>query len=341
MPPLPPAKRELAERSRESKRAPTPTFEKRTRPSKRDSDIEARSRPSKRADELEQRSRPSKRATSPELEQRSRPSKRASSPAIEQRSRPSKRAVSPAIEQRSRPSKRAVSPAIEQRSRPSKRAVSPAIEQRSRPSKRATSPAVVEKRSRPSKRATTPAIVQRSRPSKRATTPAAAKRSRPSKRATDVFQMQQIYAGRLEVRWATNNSIAGYVANDPTGESFGLNPTLPGENDLYVEYFDSNLLALNPEFPPPYFVGASGELPSTHDCSKKLQFANVQPGPSSAIWTLNTRSGALNATWINEDGNADKPSLAYNPAQNALSFTGDFNTRGSATEYPVYIYLSD
>ena len=30
------------------------------------------------------------------------------------------------------------------------------------------------------------------------------------------------YSGRLEVRWATNSSVAGYVANNPIGGSYVL-----------------------------------------------------------------------------------------------------------------------
>jgi hypothetical protein len=78
---------------------------------------------------------------------------------------------------------------------------------------------------------------------------------------------------------------------------------------------------------------------------------------SSAIWTLNPLSGALNgehlsrchppsadlmnlshvcpATLTNQDGGEYKPSLAYDPAQNLLSFTASFDTHGSAMEYPV------
>lgn len=78
---------------------------------------------------------------------------------------------------------------------------------------------------------------------------------------------------------------------------------------------------------------------------------------SSAIWTLNPLSGALNgehlsrchppsadlmnlshvcpATLTNQDGSEYKPSLAYDPAQNVLSFTASFEMHGSATEYPV------
>jgi hypothetical protein len=152
--------------------------------------------------------------------------------------------------------------------------------------------------------------------------------------------VQQAYAGRLEVRWATNSSVAGYIANNAIGGSFGLNnPREFGADDLFVEYFKSDLLALNPEFPTPYFVG--GALSMAPGCANKLQLANVHLGPSSAIWTLNPLSGALNATLTNQDGSEYKPSLAYDPAQNVLSFTASFEMHGSATEYPVYIYLSD
>jgi len=107
-----------------------------------------------------------------------------------------------------------------------------------------------------------------------------------------------------------------------------------GADDLYVEYFDSNLLVMNPEFPSPYFVGGNGG----HGCSKSLvQIANVQPGPSSAIWTLNPFTRALTATLTNQDGSEEKASLVYDPARNVLSFAGQF----SPTEYTVYIYLSD
>lgn len=72
---------------------------------------------------------------------------------------------------------------------------------------------------------------------------------------------------------------------------------LPGEDDLYVEFFDSNLMVMvrdymfcrgsitrcfssfhakhpcyqNPEFPPPYFVGGGDAESSIHDCSGYVQ----------------------------------------------------------------------
>jgi hypothetical protein len=270
---------------------------------------------------------------------RSGPSKRATPAEFVKRSGPSKRPTPAEVEKRSGPSKRATPAEVEKRSGPSKRATPAQVEKRTGPSKRAT-PAEVEKRSGPSKRATPVEVEKRTGPSKRATPVEVEKRAGPSKRAeAEVFQAPhwQFNSGRLEVRWASNGSIAGYVANNADGGSFGLNDAmLPGENDLYVEYFESTLMVLNPEFPPPYFVGGGDEL-SVHDCLNKIRFGAVELGPSSAVWTLDPMSGALTATLINQDGSEEEPSLVYDPVQNVLSFTHDVNP----TEHAVDIYLSD
>jgi hypothetical protein len=350
LPPLPqravPNQREVAKRGKPSKRDPSPTIEERGHPSKRAlmPALELRSHPSKRADTtVEKRSHPSKRADTT-VEKRSHPSKRADRTA-EKRSHPSKRADT-TVEKRSHPSKRAGTTA-EKRSHPSKRADS-TVERRSHPSKRADT--TVERRSHPSKRADT-TVEKRSHPSKRADA-TVEKRSHPSKRAeteivekraeAEVFHAQywQLTSGRLEVRWAGNDSIAGYVANNPTGGSFGLNDgMLPGEDDLYVEYFDSNLMVMNPEFPPPYFVGGGDEASSVHDCSGKIRFGAVELGSSSAVWTLDPMTGALNATLTNQDGSEDQPSLVFDSGHNVLNFAHDVNR--IPTSEPVYIYLSD
>jgi hypothetical protein len=336
-----------------------PALELRSKPSKRaDSvDVAKRGKPSKRADSVEvaKRGKPSKaskRATPATVEKRGKPSKRADSAEIAKRGKPSKRATPAIVEKRGKPSKRADSVEIAKRGKPSKRATPATVEKRGKPSKRAESP-TVEKRGKPSKRAESPTVEKRGRPSKRAETPTVEKRGKPSKRATpetvekraeaEVFHAQnwQLSSGRLEVRWACNDSIAGYVANNPTGGSFGLNNVmLPGEDDLYVEYFDSNLMVMNPEFPPPYFVGGGDAASSVHDCSNKIRFGTVDLGSSSAVWTLDPMCGALNATLTNQDGSEDKPSLVYDPEHNVLSFTHDAN-RNPASEHPVYIFLSD
>jgi len=301
-------------------------------------------RPSKRADmTVAKRTQPSKRADMT-VEKRNppRPSKRFDN-TVERRNppRPSKRADM-TVEKRNppRPSKRA-DMSVEKRNppRPSKRA-DMTVEKRNppRPSKRADN--TVEKRNppRPSKRADS--TVEKRNP------PRPSKRAEPvvEKRATEaeVFHAQhwQLTSGRLEVRWASNASIIGYVANNANGGSFGLNTAmLSGEDDLYVEYFESNLMVMNPEFPPPYFVGGGDESSAVHDCSGKIRFGTVELGSSSAVWTLDPMSGALTASLVNQDGSEDMPSLVYDPARNVLSFTHDVNR--NPTEHAVYIFLSD
>jgi len=111
---------------------------------------------------------------------------------------------------------------------------------------------------------------------------------------------------------------------------------LSGADDLYVEFIDSNIMVMNPEFPPPYFVGGGDAASSVHDCSNKIRFGAVELGTSSAVWNLDPMSGALNATLVNENGSKDRPSLVFDSAHNELSFTHNVNT-----ECPVNIYLSD
>jgi len=74
---------------------------------------------------------------------------------------------------------------------------------------------------------------------------------------------------------------------------------------------------------------------------------------SSAVWTLDPMSGALNgeflshlpiqtnseiapflATLTNQDGSEDKPSLVFDPVHNVLSFTHDVK-RNPIMEQPV------
>jgi hypothetical protein len=369
--PLPPravSEREVAKRTHPSnvKRDPTPTFEERDhQPSKRaDVTVERRNHPSKRADAtVEKRNHPSKRADTT-VEKRNHPSKRADASVVK-RNHPSKRADSTVVKRnhpskradatvvrRTQPSKRAdatvvkrtqpskrADVTVERRNHPSKRADA-TVEKRNHPSKRAD--ATVEKRTQPSKRSDA-TVVKRTQPSKRADA-TVEKRTQPSKRAEveEVFETQQwepLTSGRLEVRWVGNNSIAGYVANNANGGSFGLNPPLcHGGDDLYVEYFNLNLMVMNPEFPPPYFVGGGDESSAVHDCSDKIRFGTVELGSSSAVWTVDPMSGKLTATLINQDGSEDQPSLVYDSVHNVLSFTHHVNPM---TEHVVSIFLSD
>ncbi|KAI0297459.1 hypothetical protein B0F90DRAFT_1739507 [Multifurca ochricompacta] len=178
-------------------------------------------------------------------------------------------------------------------------------------------------------------------PPVRRTKTSAAKRAEPSQHfgATKVAKSS---TGRLEIRWAANGTTAGYVANNPTTGPIGLN--LNNDLELYVDYSDSNLLARDARFPAPYYVGGHGDSTLAAGSSNTIEFINVESGPTAAIWTLDSNTRALNATWTNSHGSKTQPSLAYDPSLNALNFTGDFtalsNLHNPPTQFLVHIYLS-
>ncbi|KAI9451504.1 hypothetical protein BJY52DRAFT_1190941 [Lactarius psammicola] len=149
--------------------------------------------------------------------------------------------------------------------------------------------------------------------------------------------------GRLEVRWAANNTRVGYVANDPNLGPIGLNldsAPNPADLDLTVEFSGSKILAQDPEFDAPYYIGGYGASPLLPQRLSTIEFINVHAG-HAAIWTLDSTSGALNATWTNPDNTTVRPTLIYDPGLNALNFTS--NPNGLYNFYfqvPVTIFLS-
>ncbi|KAH9059432.1 hypothetical protein EDB83DRAFT_2520526 [Lactarius deliciosus] len=132
--------------------------------------------------------------------------------------------------------------------------------------------------------------------------------------------------GRLEVRHATDNTRLGYVANDVSHGPIGLNldtghnPDIP---DLTVEFSDSTLVAQDPKFHAPYYIGGYGLLPLSPQTLNTIEFINVDAGPDAAIWNLDLTSGALNATWTNPDKSTARPTLIFDSDLNALNFTSD------------------
>ncbi|KAH9059666.1 hypothetical protein EDB87DRAFT_1684518 [Lactarius vividus] len=144
--------------------------------------------------------------------------------------------------------------------------------------------------------------------------------------------------GRLEVRHATDNTRLGYVANDAGRGPIGLNLDIahnPAIPDLIVEFSDSTLVAQDPKFDAPYYIGGYGTLPFT------IEFINVGAGPGAAIWSLDSTSGALNATWTNSDNSASQPTLIYDSELNALNFTSNPTALYNFYyQIPVTIFLS-
>ncbi|KAH9169448.1 hypothetical protein EDB89DRAFT_1472168 [Lactarius sanguifluus] len=132
--------------------------------------------------------------------------------------------------------------------------------------------------------------------------------------------------GRLEVRQADSGAVLGYVANDPSRGPVGLNLNTdpnPAYTDLDVKFSDSELLSQNPAFKTPYYIGGSGKEALSPQNTNTIKFINVHPGPYAAIWSLETTSGALSATWTNPDGTKVKPTLIYDAGSNVLSFTAN------------------
>ncbi|KAI9458349.1 hypothetical protein BJY52DRAFT_1186839 [Lactarius psammicola] len=153
-----------------------------------------------------------------------------------------------------------------------------------------------------------------------------------------------VQTGRLEVRWAVDGTILGHVSNDPIRGPIGLNlesgPNL-AVGDLTVAFSDSSLLTQDPIFAAPYYIGGSGTNPLSPQNSNTVQFINVAAGPNADIWTLDTKSGALNATWINPDNTKIQPTLIYNAGSNVLSFTANpLALYNSELQMPVTIFLS-
>ncbi|KAH9172567.1 hypothetical protein EDB89DRAFT_1964934 [Lactarius sanguifluus] len=150
--------------------------------------------------------------------------------------------------------------------------------------------------------------------------------------------------GRLEVRHATDNTRLGYVANDASYGPIGLNldtahnPAIP---DLIVQFSGSTLVAQDPEFDAPYYIGGYGTLPLSPQTLNTIEFINVDTGPDAAIWSLNITSGALNATWTNPDKSTVQPTLIYDSELNALNFTSNPTALyNSYYQIPVTIFLS-
>ncbi|KAH8995124.1 hypothetical protein EDB86DRAFT_3077922 [Lactarius hatsudake] len=132
--------------------------------------------------------------------------------------------------------------------------------------------------------------------------------------------------GRLEVRKADGGALLGYVANDPTRGPVGLNlnnDPNPAYTDLDVTFSGSDLVSKNAAFKKPYYIGGSGKKTLSPQNTNTIQFINVHAGPHAAIWSLDTTTGALNATWTNPDGTQVKPTLIYEDGSNVLSFTAN------------------
>ncbi|KAF8258664.1 hypothetical protein EI94DRAFT_1753980 [Lactarius quietus] len=136
-------------------------------------------------------------------------------------------------------------------------------------------------------------------------------------------QSQQENTGILQVN-SGNGAILGWVFNDQAGPislNFVTNLT-PADKNLTVTYTNGNLLAQDPEFPRLYVGGNGTDILSPQNLNT-IPFTDVSPGQFASIWTLDSATGLLNATWTNSDGTIVTPTLVINPVSGVLSFTAN------------------
>ncbi|KAF9038436.1 hypothetical protein BJ165DRAFT_387077 [Panaeolus papilionaceus] len=158
------------------------------------------------------------------------------------------------------------------------------------------------------------------------------------------------WTGKLQVRSQSDGSSRGYVRNwSGSAPISGINFLSGSEPDLEVSITfkpqspkQLDILATNPAFTAPFYVGAGGSNLVPKERSV-LSFTNVKktppggrPGPAkveSAIWSLDTTTKKLTALWINEDGSEITAQLGYDVRANALFFVSDVDAYNMAIPY--------
>ncbi|PPQ91872.1 hypothetical protein CVT25_000747 [Psilocybe cyanescens] len=170
--------------------------------------------------------------------------------------------------------------------------------------------------------------------------------------------------GRLEVRNPQDESVLGYIRNWAGGGTIsGINALGPDE-ELHVKLTFApshltkiNILATNPAFPAPFYVGAgtfsTNFVPELAVGSRQtVAFTNVEQTPGgahptippardayveSSIWSINTNTHELQAHWINEDGSKPPTVIAYDIqiTQNEIFFVGDIAAYNLNNDLPA------
>ncbi|KAG6821431.1 hypothetical protein H0H93_010155 [Arthromyces matolae] len=143
--------------------------------------------------------------------------------------------------------------------------------------------------------------------------------------------------------WGWNPQPSARPPSTPTSTSGGLN--LSNDIDLSVTFtvlsqstapFD--VVATNPQFPAPFYVGAAGNLNvnSLDTTSQKLQ--------SSALNFRFNSTSAIRDLYINPDGSSPVTVLVYDIRANSLFFVGDLDAYNANNDTPasaVNLYLVD
>ncbi|KAG6890330.1 hypothetical protein C0995_009537 [Termitomyces sp. Mi166 len=180
------------------------------------------------------------------------------------------------------------------------------------------------------------------------------------------------YSGCLEVRDDQGNAL-GRVKNTNTSLPIGGLSLSRDDGDLKISFnvpqssIPFDVLATNPEFSGPYYVGAAGtlDIDSLGLTSKNtLAFTNVQQTPAgsipvpssfdstsvvqSAIWSFDSDSSELSdltrgfntAQYINPDGSFPVTVLAYDSHANSLFFVGDIDAYNAGNNNPASAVVS-
>ncbi|RDB23867.1 hypothetical protein Hypma_009202 [Hypsizygus marmoreus] len=151
------------------------------------------------------------------------------------------------------------------------------------------------------------------------------------------------YNGRIQVRAGDTGRIIGFVRNvagllPVNGVNFGtpdqdlrVTFTTPGLNGPF------NILATNPAFTAPFYIGASSSATFGPGSGNSGLFLNVDQTPLLApptatgqfsigewgFWFLDSATGKLAAQYVNPDGTRPATVIGYDGLRNSLFFTGD------------------
>lgn len=154
------------------------------------------------------------------------------------------------------------------------------------------------------------------------------------------------YSGRIQIRNNEGHSL-GYVVNTFSGVS-GSNFGGP-QDELHVTFTTTSsgagpfdIIATNPKFPPPFFIGGAGITISGQFDSVSFQHVQqTSPGsrPSkggeSAIWSVNPNTKELTPQWINPDGSAPKTFIGFDIRNNGLFLTASIENFNSHHTWPI------
>ncbi|KAF9223994.1 hypothetical protein BS17DRAFT_704198, partial [Gyrodon lividus] len=165
------------------------------------------------------------------------------------------------------------------------------------------------------------------------------------------------YKGRIQVVRSDGESL-GYLRNWATDSVSGVNYGGPSSElhvSLAVSHYGKgmiNILATNPTFPAPYYIGTTTSATLAPGSPAVVGFGNVEKTPplsppvpygtqtdESAIWTFDRKTRQLKGTshYINPDGSSANTTIVYDIVNNSIFFVGDVDAYNKALIDPDYM----